>query len=54
MNNLLKSFSCLILACVALAGCSGSASPDAPKVPRYAAHLYVLSDVSGILGYSRQ
>lgn len=46
MTNLFKAFSCLILACLALAACSGSAPPDAPKVPRYAAHLYVLSDVS--------
>ena len=46
MNALLKTFSCLTPVCLALAACSGSASPDTAKVPRYAAHLYVLSDVS--------
>jgi hypothetical protein len=46
MRNLLKLATCLTPLCLTLAACSGSASSDAPKVPRYAAHLYVLSDVS--------
>ena len=46
MRNILKLASCLTPLCLTLAGCSGSAPSDAPKVPRYAAHLYVLSDVS--------
>lgn len=46
MHSLLKAFSCLILACLALAACSGSAPPNAPKTSQYAAHIYVLSDVS--------
>jgi hypothetical protein len=47
MNNLLKLATCIAPACLALAACSGSASSDAPKAPQYAAHLYVLDDVSG-------
>jgi hypothetical protein len=46
MNSLFKLATCLTLVCLALAACSGSVPPDAPKVPRHAAHLYVLSDVS--------
>lgn len=47
MNTLLKLATCLTPACLALAACSGSASNDAPKAPQHAAHLYIMSDVSG-------
>lgn len=46
MNTLLKLATCLTPACLALAACSGSAPPNAPKTPQYAAHIYVFSDVS--------
>lgn len=46
MNTLLKLATCLTPVCLALAACSGSAAPNAPKAPQYAAHIYVLSDVS--------
>lgn len=46
MRNIFKLASCLTPLCVTLAACSGSPSSEAPKAPQYAAHLYVLDDVS--------
>jgi hypothetical protein len=46
MRNIFKLASCLTPLCVALAACSGSPSSEAPKAPQFAAHLYVLDDVS--------
>lgn len=47
MNTLLKMATYLTPLCFTLAACSGAASTDAPKAPKFAAHLYVASDVSG-------
>lgn len=46
MRSVLRLASCLTPLCLTLAACSGAASTEAPKAPRYKAHLYVLSDVS--------
>lgn len=47
MNNLLKLATCLTPVCLALAACSGSAPASEAKTQQYAAHLYIMSDVSG-------
>ena len=47
MRTLLKALSCLTPVCLTLAACSGSAPSEAPKPPQHAAHLYIMSDVSG-------
>lgn len=50
MRNIFTLAGCLTPLCFTLAACSGSPSSDAPKAPQYAAHLYVLDDVSGSSG----
>jgi hypothetical protein len=47
MRNIFTLATCLTPAFLTLAACSGSAPTDAPNAPKFAAHLYVASDVSG-------
>jgi hypothetical protein len=47
MRNIFTLATCLTPLCFTLAACSGAASTDVPKAPKFAAHLYILNDVSG-------
>lgn len=47
MRNIFTLATCLTPAFLTLAACSGSAPTGAPNAPKFAAHLYVASDVSG-------